>query len=207
VNRLTLLFLGRVARRTSELGGKSEVASPQVLSRLGGRRGRRTEGGGAEHGAPGGRVGGRSATQGQPGTRHRQRRHAPANRCQRPASDTLPQRENETNVRIEIQTPKRVVEVPGESSHGIHLRIHLTGNILMFSGNSHVSAGPGALSRLTHSAYWYYTYLSITRQQLVPPKPNELDMTRLTSPSTRSVSMFMPSASSTRSSMLALLAR
>ena len=45
------------------------------------------------------------------------------------------------------------------------------------------------------------------RQQLVPPKPKELDMTRVTGPSTRSVRIFMPSASSTSSLMLALWAR
>ena len=48
---------------------------------------------------------------------------------------------------------------------------------------------------------------SKTKQALVPPKPNELDMTRETSPSWRFVRIFMPSASSTSSSMLADSAR
>merc|ERR1719171_2628688 len=51
------------------------------------------------------------------------------------------------------------------------------------------------------------SYLSKTRHALVPPKPKELDMTRETSPSWRSVRMCMPSDSSTISPMLALSAR
>ena len=53
----------------------------------------------------------------------------------------------------------------------------------------------------------YSVYRSKTRQALVPPKPNELDMTRSGVMSSRLVRMFMPSASSTSSLMLALSAR
>ena len=53
----------------------------------------------------------------------------------------------------------------------------------------------------------YSVQRSKIKQALVPPKPKELDMTRLTVISLRSVRMFMPSASSTSSSMLALSAR
>ena len=44
-------------------------------------------------------------------------------------------------------------------------------------------------------------YLSKTKHALVPPKPKELDMTRVTSPSWRLVRMFIPSASSTWSGL------
>jgi len=51
--------------------------------------------------------------------------------------------------------------------------------------------------------YIYASYLSKMRQALVPPKPNEFDMTRLTGPSLRDVRIFMPSASGTSCLMFA----
>jgi len=53
----------------------------------------------------------------------------------------------------------------------------------------------------------YSVHRSKTRQQLVPPKPKELDMTRFTWPSWRLVSMLRSLPSSTTSSRLADSAR
>ena len=66
---------------------------------------------------------------------------------------------------------------------------------------------PAATGKLHLTSYSVSVYLSKTRQQLVPPKPKEFDMTRWTSPSKRSVSTLRPSPSSTTLSILADSAR